>query len=324
MTPKLRSILLLVVCLCWPLAAASAQGGTDTGVWITTQDYCSFRTGPGMSFERTAVIDPGVTLPAIGRSANSQWIQVEYQGQRGWLFAGWLVWSGDLVSLPVDGVNPTPFVRRTIAYGITTRETPIYRRDITPADQVGVLPEGTEVEITGRLGLSWDGFYRLQISYEGQLYWVGAWNIRVIDGNVQRVLDTAYLFAYGRLSTRLSADIQRATNTLYNIENIWLRLKAGETVYCTAIPPYASRKATDTDVAQEQVFAPLIVALDDGINATNAAISRFSDACSRTDVFLTDQDVITALAEIELARQNLNVAASLLVSLKVRDPFVGR
>jgi hypothetical protein len=169
-----------------------------------------------------------------------------------------------------------------------------------------------------------DGFYRLQISYEGQLYWVGAWNIRVTNGSVQRVLDTAYLFAYGRLGSRLSADISRTTNTLYNIESIWLSLQAGETVYCTNIPPYASRKASDTDVSQEPVFAPLIAALDNGINSTNAAISRFSDACSRTDVFLTDQDVIAALTEIELARQNLNVASSLLVSLKVRDPLVGR
>ncbi|MBI5960176.1 MAG: SH3 domain-containing protein [Chloroflexi bacterium] len=324
MMPRLRSILLLLVLIGWPLTVASAQGGTDTGVWITTQDFCSFRTGPGMSFERTAVIDPGITLPAIGRSANTQWIQVEYQGQRGWLYAGWLVWVGDLASLPVDGVDPNPFVRRMMAAGITTRETPIYRRDIAPADQVGVLPEGTEVEITGHLGLSSDGFYRLQILYEGQLYWVGAWNIRVTDGSVQRVLDTAYLFAYGRLGSRLSADISRTTNTLYNVESIWLSLQAGETVYCTNIPPYASRKASDTDVSQEPVFAPLIAALDNGINSTNAAISRFSDACSRTDVFLTDQDVIAALAEIELARQNLNVASSLLVSLKVRDPLVGR
>lgn len=324
MISRTRLILLLLVLIVGPLAAVGAQGGTDTGVWITTQDYCSFRTGPGMSFERTLVIDPGVTLPAVGRSANSEWIQVEYQGQRGWLYAGWLVWSGDLISLPVDGVDPLPFVRRTIAQGITTRETPIYRRDITPADQVGVLPEGTEVEITGRLGISSDGFYRLQISYEGQLYWVGAWNIRITDGSVQRVLDTAYLFAYGRLTSRLSGDINRTTNTLQRIESIWLSLQAGETVYCTNIPPYVSRKATDTDVSQEQVFAPLIAALDNGINSTNAAISRFSDACTRTDVFLTERDVIAALAEIETARQNLNVASSLLLSLKVRDPFVGQ
>ena len=126
-----RNIALLVVLVgLLPFSPAHAQGDgrSDTGVYVTTQDYSSLRLGPGLNFERITVLDPAVTLMAVGRSSNAGWVQVEYEGQYGWVISWLLVWSGDLVQLPVDGVDPAPFVRRTGVAGVTTRETPIYRR----------------------------------------------------------------------------------------------------------------------------------------------------------------------------------------------------
>jgi hypothetical protein len=116
MLARLR-IVWVILLIGGSLAPAFAQDGTDTGVWITTQDFCSLRSGPGTGFDVLTVLDPGITLPAVGRSVGSNWVQVDYQGQQGWLYAGWLIWSGDLISLPVDGVDPAPRDRPVRAGG---------------------------------------------------------------------------------------------------------------------------------------------------------------------------------------------------------------
>lgn len=326
MNKRWRGILwLLILVAMLPLSAVNAQGDDrdDTGVYVTTQDYSSLRVGPGLNFERITVIEPAVTLMAVGRSSNAEWVQVEYEeGQYGWIISWLLVWSGDLVQLPVDGINPAPFVRRIGVPGITTRETPIYRRFVHFSDQVGTLPPGTEVEVTGRLGAG--RFYQMQILYQGEQYWVGSWNIRGIGRNFHLLFDTSYLYPYGRLVIEFQRDIDTATRRLSQIEDIWQRLRAGRSVTCGFIPEYVTRSTTDTDVRQEPGFAPAVRAFDSGAAQINSAIAAFEDACGReeTGFYLTLEEVDEALAEIDNARRNLVVSDSLLNSLQVRNPLV--
>jgi hypothetical protein len=302
------------------------EAAPDTGIWVTTQDFVSLREGPGMGFERLAVVPAAVTLPAIGRTAETLWVQVWYNGTRGWIAQRYLVWSGDIVSLPVDGIDPVPYVRLIGVLGITTRETNLYAREIAPSDQVGTIPPATVVELTARLGT--EGYIQFQIRHEGQLYWVGSWDIRVINGNYRSLLDTTYLYPYGRIVTQLGRDIRAGYNALYNIEQIWVQLGTGSGVSCGYVPRYAERDLTDTDVNQEDIFRPSAIALDNAIVEINAAISLFADACSRArsedGFFLTQQDVETALRALDNARRNLNLAQSLLNALAPRDPLVGR
>jgi uncharacterized protein YraI len=79
--------------------------------FVTTQDYSALRAGPGIHFERIAVVPPEITLTPIGRTANYGWYQVEYEGQRGWIIYWLLVWTGDIETLPIDGIDPVPFIR---------------------------------------------------------------------------------------------------------------------------------------------------------------------------------------------------------------------
>jgi hypothetical protein len=127
------------------------------------------------------------------------------------------------------------------------------------------------------------------------------------------------------LVNQLGKDVTSISSTMREIEGLWLRLRNGESVSCAYIPDYASRRTSDSDVGQEPRFGPLVSALDAGINATNTAISTFADACGREDgnFYLTEQDVRAALEQIDTARRNLNVAASLLASLRHRDPLLG-
>lgn len=292
----------------------------DTGIYVTTQDFSSLRTGPGQSFTRITILPPVTTLKAVGRTADTRWMQVDYKGTLGWIASILLIWTGDVTTLPVDGINPAPFVRRAGAVGVTTRETPLYRTQIVPEDQVGTLPAGTEVELTGRLGSN--GFFRFQIQYQEQLYWVGAWNIRVISGNYLRLLDSAYLFPYGRLVLQLQENLAITIGSFTQIRDVWRRLGQGATVTCTPPPTYARSLLTEADVQVETEFKPAVAALDEAIKSINTAVSSFIDLCNSTDRSLSQTDIDAALTELANAERNLILVGSLLEPLRVRNPLL--
>src|SRR5262249_54423701 len=114
----MRRVLLVVLALAVvipPVLAQDENAEVDdpgTGVYVTTQDYSALREGPGQAFDRLDIVPPATTLPAIGRTTDAGWIQVRYGNKNGWIAAWLLIWSGDMVSLPADGVNPVSFVRR--------------------------------------------------------------------------------------------------------------------------------------------------------------------------------------------------------------------
>ncbi len=307
--PWLVAGLLLLLLISLPIAAA--QELTDTGVWATTQDFSSLREGPGRHFARLGVVPPAVTVPVLGRSANGRWVQVEYNGQRGWVAYWLLVWSGDLASAPVDGVNSGPFIRLGVTATIL-ENTILFDRRFLPTDIT--LPEGTVVEITGRQGT---GLYIwMQIRYQGQYYWVRSWEIEDVGGIYTTVFDVSYLNPYFRFRTGLDRDITGAVNTLSRIESIWERLASGEPVSCT-VPTYANRRQRDDEVRRLARFTPLVVALDNAIADINNAVSTFADACGREGerLFLTERNVRAALDVLNRARRNLVLARSLLNSL---------
>jgi uncharacterized protein YraI len=290
---------------------AVAQDEADTGVWATTQDFSSLRSGPGVHFERVGVVPPATTVSVIGRTPNGRWVQVAYNGQRGWIVYWLLVWSGDLASAPVDGVDPQPFIRLGVTATIL-ENTHLFNRGFLPIEQT--LPAGTVVEITGRQGT---GLYIwMQIRYQGEYFWVRSWEIEDAGGIYTTVFDVSYLNPYYRFKSGLSRDINEATNQLSRIESIWERLGAGETVSCN-VPAYVTRRLSDAEVRRLSRFTPLVVALDNAIADINAAISTFGDACSREGerLFLTERDVRAALDTLNRARRNLVLAQSLLNSL---------
>jgi hypothetical protein len=250
-------------------------------------------------------------VPVIGRTANGRWVQVEYDGQRGWIVYWLLVWSGDLASAPVDGVDLQPFIRLGVTATIL-ENTHLFNRRFLPIEQT--LPVGTVVEITGRQGT---GLYIwMQIRYQDEYYWVRSWEIEDAAGVYTGVFDVSYLNPYFRFRTGLDRDISEATNRLTRIEGIWARLGAGETVSCS-VPDYATRRLSDAEVRRLSRFTPLVVALDNAIADINAAISTFGDACSSEGerLFLTERDVRAALDVLNRARRNLVLARSLLNSL---------
>jgi hypothetical protein len=300
-------------------------GSAPTNVYVTTQDFLSLRAGPSTGFARIAVVPPAYTLPAYGRSPDTRWIQVEYDGQRGWISARLLVWTGDVINLTVDGIDPQPYIRRATALAITTRETPIYRDFVTPENQVGTIPQGVTVELTGRLGGAADGylnnFFQLQVQYQGQLFWVGSYNLRPVDGNFLRLLDQAYLYPYGRLFNRLQSNYALALGSYQQIADVWSRISMGAQITCQPIPPRVDREITPEDALREPIFTPAVIALDEAISAINTAVIAFENACA-SDAPVLRETVDAQLAVIAVANRALILSASLLEPLRVRNPLL--
>lgn len=319
-TLMLSLMLALVVSVYAQDANPTEPASAPSGVYITTQDFISFREGPGTGFKRITVINPEVTLPAYGRTSDTRWVQVMYEGQLGWLASYWLVWSGDVINLPVDGLNPVPFIRRAAALGRTTRETLYYRNRVTPEDELGTIPSGTVVELTGRIG---EGrAFQMQVRYEGQLVWVGSWDIRIIDGDYRRLLDLAYLYPYGRLILQLEEDLALVSGSYTQSLDVWNRLDRGDQVACSPIPVRANRSLTDTDAAKERSFLPAAEALNSAVDSINLTISAFEDTCNNPNVILTRDMINAQLTELDNAERNLILAGSLLEPLRRRNPLL--
>ncbi len=324
----------IVLLLFWTITVmgqdATTESATvvypDTGVYVTTQDLVSLREGPSQNFDRITVVPDSVTIPAIGRTPNSDWVQVVYDGEAGWIAAHFLVWSGEFINLQIDGYDPQPYIRRT-ALQANIKAGAILYDDFTLSfgDEVGVVDSGGElIELTGRLGLG--TYMPIQIVYKGELYWVGSWDlINVRGGQIIKLLDMTYRYAYGRITGGLSDELSQGVGRLNTIELLWLDLQAGRTVQCSRVPRFLSaRRTPDSDINQEPQFRVMVQALDTAIESTNTAISLFDDACNRAEPFITPDDIIIALEAVDTARRNYNLASSLFNPLLAQDPFTNQ
>jgi len=315
-----RCLLLCSLLLVGVVTAQETAVESEYEVYVTTQDLSSFRVLPSTNAERLAVIPPATTLRAYGRTARTDWIQVEYNGEFGWVASWLLVWSGRVIELPIDGVNPPDFVRRTVVFGETFRDTPIYVEGLDPSTRVGTLPPEVQFEVTGYVGSG--ELYWMQINYEGNLYWVGSWDVHIIDGQINRTLNGGYLYVYGRANTTLQRDVDNVGSSLVGIEDVWLSLRNGRDVSCSPLPRYAVRGTADRDLEREPIFTPVAIALDDAIVDINATISRFEDICTSDAPFVTIEEVNTLLNDLNRARRNVTLAQALLNELSDRDPLV--
>jgi hypothetical protein len=286
----------------------------------------ALRLGPSRSFTQLTTVPAALTLPAYGRTSDTHWVQVEYEGQRGWIAARYLVWSGNVIGLPVDGVNPAPFIRRAAALAITTREAQAYANWYDPIDRYSIIPEGATVELTGRIGDDQGNyfrfFFRVQVRYEGALYWVASYDLRPVDGDYRRLLDLAYLFPYGRLFLDLQDNVALAIGSFNQIDGVWSRLAVGNSVSCSPIPPLVDREISTADAGREPTFIPAVAALEAAIDQINSAITAFRDICSAPAFTLTDAYIAAQVSALDDAYRNLILSASLLEPLRVRNPLL--
>lgn len=82
---------------------ADAESG-PTGVSATVRaGRLNMRQGPSTAYDIITKLPWGTVAPVVGRTADSSWIQVTYQGASGWIWAAYTSVSGDLAAVPVSG-----------------------------------------------------------------------------------------------------------------------------------------------------------------------------------------------------------------------------
>jgi hypothetical protein len=328
------SLMLFIVLLLIASLSVAAQDEPEVTpeppvytVYVTTQDYSALREGPGQAFARVDVVPAAATIPAIGRTNNADWIQVQFGEKRGWIAAFLLVWSGDMLSLPADGINPVSYIRRrgpmiTVAQTMLIYDQQFY----APGQKVDFPAETTRVEVTGRLG-SGDNYW-LQFWYVDRYYWLGAWNLHLaVPGTFFfNVPDASYVYPYGRLLNKVYGGYGLTLDTYYAIRNIWNNLASGSSISCDNNPELLEEgDYSEADLVLEPVFVPAVRALQTAVTRTNSAVTSLQQACAQTgeDRFLTTDVVNAALADLAEAGRNLDLVDILLPPVSNRDPALG-
>jgi hypothetical protein len=306
-----------------------------TIVYVTTQDNLHMRLGPGENWESLVVIPHSTTLLATGRSVRSDWIQVAYEGvldegvstegtidgvTYGWLFSDYLIWTGDVLSLAVDGVPTAAFGRMTpLQTGLS--EGRVYYREIGDfANPIVYHGETVTVELTGRVGSTDNGYFWLQFRYNGAYYWYPTWMGDPPSG-YRQLLDGSYLYSYGKTYMAMRMLSSDATSVLYDIGQRWEDLESGYATTCNNIP---AQLLLPEDIYNDEspFFSLPRATLIDTVAQINIAIAKLEEICNRPieSRFATPEDVEIALEAVDNARAQLDLLRLLLPPLASRDP----
>ena len=171
-----------------PVSSTAVEPQSESVPFVSAQDYegepyitvfrrINVRVGPGSEFGRLGFMNPGNVADLIGRTDDNEWLQIDFNGQRGWVAYFVVSVSGEVNDLPIVAVDLTP-------------ETPVPTQTPTPAPLtiivvarfnsnlraspsfdapiVAIIPFNVEVQAEARTAdSSW-----LRVTYEGQTGWV--------------------------------------------------------------------------------------------------------------------------------------------------------
>lgn len=332
---------LLIMMLMLLLGVTISQGQRDLSeVYVTTQDYAVLRAGPGTIWGRLAVLPYGQIYRATGRTIDGDWIQVAYEGSidagartdftldgvtYGWVGYWLLTWTGDILQLPIDGIQNVPTAR---AAGPTIVLSPgeyMYVGGVDLSTQVDTpISSPVRVEVTGRLGSAEAGYFWIQFKLGGKYYWTGSWAVGVPGGYIDTP-DASYLYAYGYLLTRVRVEIGRASEVLSDVGGRWSALDAGQATTCNTIPEdfaLRSNSFPSGTLAGEPVFAPIAEAMRNAEVSINAALAKFRAICAAPNQLVDPAQISAGIADVENAERNLVIAGTLLDPLQRRDPLL--
>ncbi|NWF69783.1 MAG: SH3 domain-containing protein [Chloroflexi bacterium] len=294
--------LVTLVALLWvTIGVSSAQEGLTV---LITSEFANIRIIPALGAEVIASVPAASRYPATGRSADNQWVRIDFNGEEGWLnITTLVVQGGDINSLPV--ADP-----RTIPYGGFESPRSGYTSSLGPMTGVARdwlrvragpglgypilanIPIDQTFWILGRtISNTW-----LQVNFQGTLGWVairyvtitGGFDIGVlpVDGIVAErapisdATDDDYIAILRLMRDRLNL----AQPTLDTVRGSWNESSVTGRANCAA--PYPARPS-DFNIANQLLAAfyptlnPLLTLFNDAMTNLRAALDLFIEVCNQ-------------------------------------------
>ncbi len=110
-------------------AAPTTQMASEVYVVVTFEDGVNVRGGPNTAFYPVVGhLKPGQTAPALGRTPESDWIQIAYPdapGGVGWVYAYYVELRGGVPPIVPTPLRPLPLVTDTVPADIMTALAPL-------------------------------------------------------------------------------------------------------------------------------------------------------------------------------------------------------
>src|SRR5574341_282126 len=185
----LVGLLALIVALALPLAAIAQE----SSVTATPTGNVNLRSGPGVDYATIGKVPANSSVPVLGRNADSKWILIQHQGQRGWIAAWLATITGDLNSVAVSSEVVGGPVRVKTLSTLNIRSGPGVNYGV-----LGTVPGGKELSPLARTASnSW-----LLIEYNGIRGWIARWLVTV-NGNLRSEEHTSELQSPTNLVCRL-------------------------------------------------------------------------------------------------------------------------
>jgi uncharacterized protein YraI len=182
-----RLVLLVCALLLLSLSFVSAQTGV---ILLVTSEFANVRIFPALGAEVIGSVAAGYIAPATGRSGDSQWFRIDFNGEEGWLnLSTLIVREGDPNSLPIADPRSIPFggfesprSGQSSQIGVVAARTSDWLR-IRSGPGLGYVilanaPINSSVWVMGRSANSvW-----LQVNYEGTLGWASSQYLEIVGG----------------------------------------------------------------------------------------------------------------------------------------------
>lgn len=329
-------ITLLATC-CLSLGTVFAQPLPHPTVEVlVNRDGVNVRLFPAIGAEVVGFVNAGWTTMADGRSADNEWVRIDFNGQEGWLGVAVINVFGDMNVLPV--ADP-----RTIPYGgfESPRSGPSnatsaitgrlalsgLRLRAGPSTAYPVLANPLRYSVFPLLGRTANNAW-LQVNFEGTLGWVATQWVEIqgghsvaelpIDGVVASAPPTSTDTEENYIATlRLMLDrINIAQESLDAIRATWTTVAIGQRAACTPFPA----RPSDINIANPLLaaFYPTLNPLQTDFNVAmgnvRLAIDLWIEACSQRQL----GNGVIGQATVEGALNAIQVADGQFTDLRRR------
>jgi len=329
---RIAVLLGLGLLLLIPFFGSAALSGVRI---VVMNEFLNVRTIPAIGASVIDTVEAGYVFDIVtGRSADGEWVRVDYQCNEGWInLTPTLTIEGDLNALPVRDPRSIPAGGfESPRAGFTQQVGPIeaFATDglrmragpSTAYPTIGNINFNQRFTLTGRNRCgNW-----LQVNFENTLGWVAARFVQPVNGDIRTLPEGGIVAQEAPISgegietyaatLRLMRDrLDIAQTSLNEIRTVWTDAALSGRVYCPAYPAQPSDFFIPTPVlaANYITLQPLQVEFNDAMANIRLPIDLLIQLCN-----LQGTGSPVGQATIQGALDAINLAEEQIVSLRIR------